>query len=350
VSPSHLPQRRTDESGFADRAVGAAWGLVVLTLAGCTGPPVERPLAGRVVCVDPGHGGTAATDSYRVGPGGEREEAIDLRVAALLRVELERRGARVLMTRTEDVAVDLVRRAEIAREGRADLFLSVHHNATADAGANFPVVYFHGNASENEAGVALGRAVASRLNQELFGGRATPALVSDLAIFPGRGAAVLRHSYGIPGVISEASFFTNADEERRLRDAAYNLREARALARAAEDFLARPVPPIHEAGSRVALPPFEAFREADRMKPEALRWRDAPGEARALLQRGDPSSLARANDLLTLSARAFPDSPVAGECHRLRADVLARQGRTAEAATERRRASEHYVEMARPAE
>ena len=31
-------------------------------------------LAGKTVCVDPGHGGTAATDSYRIGPGGEREE------------------------------------------------------------------------------------------------------------------------------------------------------------------------------------------------------------------------------------------------------------------------------------
>ena len=52
--------------------------------------------------------------------------------ARLLRDELERRGARVLMTRTEDVAVELPRRAEVAIEGSADLFLSVHHNATAD--------------------------------------------------------------------------------------------------------------------------------------------------------------------------------------------------------------------------
>jgi len=319
--------------------------LVAIALAACTGPREEKPLAGRVICIDPGHGGTAATDSYRVGPGGEREEWIDLRVAKMLRHELERRGARVLMTRTEDVAVELPRRAEIAVEGRADLFVSVHHNATADPSVDFPVVYFHGNASENRAGVALGRAVASRLDQALFGGQGTPSLVSDFAIFPGTGAAVLRHSYGIPGVISEASFFTNAAEEQRLRQKDYNRREAQALALAIQDFLAQPIPPIDEVGSRVELPPFEVFRESERMKPEALRWREVFNEARELMERGDPEALVPAYDRLTFSARAFPDSPIAGECHRLRGEILARQGRPDEAQSERRRSVEHYVDV-----
>ena len=41
--------------------------------------------------------------------------------------------------------------------------------------------------------------------------------------------------------------------------------------------------------------------------------------------------------------RAFPDSPIAGECHRLRAEILARQGRPDEAERERLRSVEHYV-------
>jgi N-acetylmuramoyl-L-alanine amidase len=328
----------------------AAAALLVATLAACTGPRAEKALAGRVVCIDPGHGGTAATDTYRVGPGGEREEWIDLRVAKLLRRELERRGARVLMTRTKDVAVELSRRAEIAVEGRADLFLSVHHNATADPAVNFPVVYFHGNASENQAGVALGRAVASRLNQALFGDRGTPSLLSDFAVFPGTGAAVLRLSYGIPGVISEASFFTDPAEERRLRQKDHDRREAQALALAVQDFLARPAPPIEDVGSRVDLPPFEVFRESERMKPEARRWREVFDEARDLMARGGPEALAQAYDRLMFSVRAFPDSPIAGECHRLRAEILARQGRPDEAETERRRSVEHYVDLAGAAE
>jgi len=298
-----------------------------------------------VVCIDPGHGGTAATDSYRVGPGGEREEWIDLRVALMLKDELERRGARVLMTRTTDVAVELPRRAQVAREGGAELFLSVHHNATADPTFNAPTVYFHGNASENQAGVALARLVGARLAEALFDGQVAPSLVSDLAIFPGTGTAVLRHSYGIPGVISEASFFTSPGEERRLRDEGHNRREAQALAGAIEEFLAAPTPPLEPAGSRVSLPPFEVSREAGRMSPEALRWRSAFDEGRALMERGDPEALAKAYDLLTLSARAFPDSPVAGECHRLRAAILERQGRADEARQERLRSVEHYPSL-----
>jgi hypothetical protein len=47
------------------------------------------------------------------------------------------------------------------------------------------------------------------------------------------------------------------------------------------------------------------------------------------------------------SVRAFPDAPIAGECHRLRSEILARQGRPDEAQTERRRSVEHYVDLAR---
>ena len=121
----------------------------------------DDPLVGRTICIDPGHGGTAETDSYRVGPTGEREEWINLRVALMLRDILERRGARVLITRTEDVAVELQDRATLAVENGADVFLSIHHNATADPQANFPVIYYHGNASESQAGIELGREEAA---------------------------------------------------------------------------------------------------------------------------------------------------------------------------------------------
>jgi len=81
------------------------------------------------------------------------------------------------------------------------------------------------------------------------------------------------------------------------------------------------------------------------MSPEALRWRSAFDEGRALMERGDPEALAKAYDLLILSARAFPDSPVAGECHRLRAAILERQGRADEARQERLRSVEHYPSL-----
>ena len=48
-------------------------------------------LNGKIISIDPGHGGSAATDSYRQGPTGEREEWIDLRVGLLLKEILEQK-------------------------------------------------------------------------------------------------------------------------------------------------------------------------------------------------------------------------------------------------------------------
>jgi N-acetylmuramoyl-L-alanine amidase len=304
------------------------------------------PLSGRTICIDPGHGGTADTDGYRVGPTGEREEWIDLRVALILRDLLAERGAHVLMTRTEDDAVALQDRATLAVENGAEVFISIHHNATADPEANFPVVYFHGNASENQAGVALGRALAASLAEALFDGQTEVSLVSDHAIFPTAGAAVLRHSYGLPGVIGEASFFTNPDEEERLRSAQYNRREAEAYVAALADFFSHPIPPILDKGSLVTVEPFPVFEEDERTRAIAVQWKEnwqAGVEAQSI---GTPEALNRALELFTLSAQSFPDSWVAGDCHARRAQILEALGNSDEAAMERIRAREHYVAIA----
>ena len=322
--------------------------LIASCLIGATvaiATQVDDPLEGRVICIDPGHGGTAETDFYRVGPAGEREEWIDLRVALILRDMLEERGARVVMTRTEDVAVALQDRATLAVENGAEVFVSIHHNATADPEANFPVVYFHGAASENQAGVALARDLAASLAEALFDGKTEVSIVSDHAIFPTAGAAVLRHSYGIPGVIGEASFFTNAEEEERLRDPDSNRREAEAYTAALTAFFSRPIPPILDQGSVVTIEPFPVLEEDERTRAIAVKWKENWLAGLAAQEAGTPEALAEALDLFTLSARSFPDSWVAGDCHARRAEILDALGHTDEAAMERIRSEEHYVAL-----
>ena len=117
----------------------------------------------------------------------------------------------------------------VARGEKADLFLSIHQNATADRTANFPILYYHGHASENAGSIALGRCLARRLLKALFPSGTPVSLCSDCVLFPNAGCAVLRESCGIPGILGEASFFTNAEEEKRLKQPAYNRREARAF-------------------------------------------------------------------------------------------------------------------------
>jgi N-acetylmuramoyl-L-alanine amidase len=92
-------------------------------------PSLTAPRTGfQTVVIDPGHGGD---DHGARGPGGIEEKAITLDIARRLRGLLEARmGVRVVLTRDDDRAVPLDARAAVANSSKANLFLSLHVNAT----------------------------------------------------------------------------------------------------------------------------------------------------------------------------------------------------------------------------
>jgi len=314
--------------------------IFVLLISACVSPNQDNSLAGRIIYVDAGHGGTAAIDSYRVGPTGEREEWINLRVAKHLEVLLKAEGAEVLMTRTTDTAVSLSDRAKLAKDRGADVFLSIHHNATADTSVNFPIVYYHGNASENQASVRLGDLVIRQLRAALFNDSVPVSLVSDHTIFPRSGTAVLRGTYSIPAIIGEATFFTNPTEEQRLKSEAYNQREAKAYRDGLREFFTDSVPPVREKYSRAEIPPFQVLQEAERMQPAALAWRENFQWGKDLFEQQDWPG---AYDYFTRSARSFPDSYLAREAHRYRAMILEEMDSLKAAGIAQQRVNEYYV-------
>lgn len=95
------------------------------------GPPpvVEMGTPGmRTIVIDPGHGGD---DSGVIGQGGTTEKEYVLTFARRLKNTIESRiGLRVLLTRDQDVQVALDRRAALANNNKADLFISLHANAS----------------------------------------------------------------------------------------------------------------------------------------------------------------------------------------------------------------------------
>jgi hypothetical protein len=280
-----------------------------------------------------------------VGPTGEREEWINLRVALYLKEMLEERGAKVILTRTEDIRVPLEDRALAAVQNKADAFLSLHHNATADSRVDFPIIYYHGNASENMGSVILGKCLAKRLREGLFAGKGDVTLCSDHTIFPGGGASVLRNSYGAPGVIGEASFFSSPEEEKRMKKRWYNKREAEAYFLALEDFFTSSPQPILQKFSLVQLQSFEVFQEAERMNDIARRWKEDYQEGKELFDKNSPDALQKAFELFTRSAKSFPDSPVARDCHHLRSLILEKRGKGEEALMEQKRVREFYIPL-----
>ena len=80
------------------------------------------------VVIDPGHGGS---ETGAVGPNGLVEKDLNLSIAEMVRAELQARGFSVLLTRTTDVRMPVVVRADIARALKADAFVSIHHNGGA---------------------------------------------------------------------------------------------------------------------------------------------------------------------------------------------------------------------------
>jgi N-acetylmuramoyl-L-alanine amidase len=199
-------------------------------------PPYARFLNGVTIVLDPGHGGRADRPNWKRGPTGLREAEVNLRVALFLRDFLEAAGAEVVLTRESDVylhpddAVDLRARIDIANQLQADLFLSIHHNAGGNASmANYTSVFYHATPDRSPASLDAAGHLLAGLNDALrLEQHVGCALVSDYAIFPGRGFAVLRAAE-VPAVLTEASFHSHPGEERRLRDPVYNRREAYGL-------------------------------------------------------------------------------------------------------------------------
>lgn len=111
---------------------------------------------GKIV-VDPGHGGT---DTGTIGRGGLKEKELVLDIARRLAVMLQERfGAIVVLTRSDDTFVPLEERTAIANAERADLFVSIHANSSANPQVRGVETYFLNFARGAEA-----REVAAREN------------------------------------------------------------------------------------------------------------------------------------------------------------------------------------------
>ena len=95
-----------------------------------TPPLLDLPPQGglRTIVIDPGHGGD---DTGAKGAQGTLEKTVTLAIARRLKAQIESRlGTRVLLTRDGDQTVALDQRASLANNNKADLFLSLHANAS----------------------------------------------------------------------------------------------------------------------------------------------------------------------------------------------------------------------------
>ncbi len=201
----------------------------------------------RRVVVDPGHGGH---DPGAVGPSGIQEKdvvlAIGLKLRALLREEL---GLDVVMTRSSDVFIPLEERTAIANKVNADLFLSVHANAAPNRSAAGIETYYLNLAKTDkvaqlaakENGTSLEKVsvlqailfdlmanyklndsahLADEVQKSLYKKiRSGYSDVRNLGVKQGPFYVLVGAT--MPSILVETAFLSNAQEESRLKEAAY---------------------------------------------------------------------------------------------------------------------------------
>ncbi len=172
------------------------------------------------ICIDPGHGGK---DPGAVGPKGRREKDVALAVSLKLKKLLEG-NYKVLLTRSEDIFIELYRRAIMANAFGADLFLSIHCNAASSPSANgFEVWTSKGHTKADGYASVIATEWSKAFPSVNIRGDWSDGDVDKEASF-----CVLRRT-AMPAVLVELDFISNPKMEVLLSNDAYQDLMANAL-------------------------------------------------------------------------------------------------------------------------
>ena len=213
----------------------------------------------KAIVLDTGHGGK---DAGAVGAAyGSKEKDLALSLAKKIKAILESRGIRIIMTRGDDTFIALEKRVDITNRAGADLFVSVHINASRTRSMRGFECYYLSNATDDNAraleafedsSLKLSSSAdavrSSQLDKTLWDISLTEnrmesgelagyicSSVEDSLVIKNRGVRtarfyVLKHTT-IPSVLVEGGYISNRQEELLLRDPSVLDRLAEAVAR-----------------------------------------------------------------------------------------------------------------------
>ncbi|MFM0788102.1 GBS Bsp-like repeat-containing protein, partial [Streptococcus suis] len=199
------------------------------------GTSVELPSTrSYTVYIDPGHGGRDSGASY----GGVHEKNLALSVSNKLRENLLKYGINVLMTRTGDYDVDFkTERSRMTNASNADLFISIHFNATGAGVSNSSGIETYWYQYDSEYQPKINKEMhnnPTRLAEsEILANKVQESLIKETGAV-NRGVrretfAVLRET-AIPAILVELGFMDNPSELQVIKQDSYHTRLAKALA------------------------------------------------------------------------------------------------------------------------
>jgi len=177
------------------------------------------------VVIDPGHGGP---DPGAIGIGGIRETDVVLEVSKIIKNLLSEKGIKVRLTRTNDVDLDLPPRVSIANKTDADIFVSIHANASRGKRRDInglETFYYRG---------WKGRLLAKNIQKQIL--KVSPGS-PDRGVKQGR-FYVIKNTR-MPAVLVEIGFLTGRLDARRLEKDAHRKRLAYAIAKGILEYLSK---------------------------------------------------------------------------------------------------------------
>lgn len=191
-------------------------------------PGFVLPLAGKVIVIDPGHGGP---DGGAVGQGAVQEKGIALKISRDLKDYLQQAGALVLMTREKDKDLadedtkglsrrkteDLHRRVAFVKDADPDLVISLHLNAIPSSRWHGAQTFFHPHLEESEQ---VAKFVQASLRQNLENTTRYAKAINHV---------YLLKSIDIPAALVEVGFLSNPTEKELLASEPYQKKVAASI-------------------------------------------------------------------------------------------------------------------------
>ena len=216
----------------------------------------------RKIVIDAGHGGR---DSGAVGPGKLQEKDVTLDIARRLgELVLDRMEKEVVFTRSSDKYISLPERCYIANNAGADIFVSIHMNASVVKRVSGTEIYIYGTQASDEA--AHRQAIRENLDTPGLYDKAINLILGDIGKKSNENASILLAGFvedeviknigtegrenkkimrapfyvlantTMPSVLVESAFITNENEEQKLKDPEFRQKIAEGICNGLQKF------------------------------------------------------------------------------------------------------------------
>lgn len=180
-------------------------------------------LSNKIIYLDPGHGGVDPGSTYK----NIYEKNLNLSICEHLKDALEKEGAKVFMTRYGDYDLsnnnvtyrkksDLNNRATVINKSKADMYISIHLNATRSSTWKGAQVFYD---DVNEKNKEIAEVIQNKLGEDI----ATQREYSEIK------GMLLNRKVRVPGVLIEVGFLSNSNDRYLLQQKSYQKKISKSI-------------------------------------------------------------------------------------------------------------------------